>query len=165
MPAKQINNIEFRFTNTVPIDLKINFINLILETSEPTIVYLELFSLDQSKERSFIIPSESVDFLVKLGFVYDQLGSFKIIGYDLSLLNHQNNILFTDLIQNKFETNKIQNFSTSTQSSIESNYEIEMISKIPLIKQIILQSNELVVEIYSAELVSTPILNCHLGIW
>ena len=60
---------ELVLTNSIPIDLIIDHINLIIESTEFELKFIELFNLNETKDRSFIIPSLADDFIIELGFI------------------------------------------------------------------------------------------------
>ena len=76
---------ELVLTNSIPIDLIIDHINLIIESTEFELKFIELFNLNETKDRSFIIPSLADDVIIELGFILDIHGHFKINGKYLSL--------------------------------------------------------------------------------
>lgn len=75
--VNQLNRVEIQFTNPIEIDLKINSIELLAETSESNKIRLKLF--DDKENASFVLHSLT-DYKLEMGFIFEQLGQFKIIG-------------------------------------------------------------------------------------
>ncbi len=75
--VNQLNRVEIQFTNPIEIDLKINSIELLAETSESNKIRLKLF--DDKENTSFVLHSLT-DYKLEMGFIFEQLGQFKIIG-------------------------------------------------------------------------------------
>jgi len=91
--------VEFVFSNPLETDLAIDYINLLIEPqeqqqemNEPSdnccVIELFLLKSDQNK-RSFDIPAKSKHFQLQLGFVYENLAKFKIIGKSKRFVNQK----------------------------------------------------------------------------
>lgn len=164
--------------------MNIDHINLIIESTEFESKFIELFNLNETKDRSFIIPSLADDFKIELGFIFNKHGHFKIngkylnyeynlqnkifklTGYDINIFKNQNEILFSDLIQHKPTESNYRNY-VPKNSGVEYSYEVEMVPKMPLIIEINLIStdSQLVFNIHKSDLTTNTILECKLGIW
>lgn len=80
LPIKHPNIIEFTFSNLNSTLLNLEYIDLIAEKEKSSETFkIELFLIN-TKNRSFVIPEQEKELRIGFEFIYEELGSFEIIG-------------------------------------------------------------------------------------
>lgn len=99
-------------------------------------IKLNLLIDEKDNTRSFVIPALSKESKMVASFRYDQICTLKIIGYEIELFNSTHKIYFYDIYNPDWD----RSVSQHHQAAIQSHYQIEMIPKLPVIKDIHLSS-------------------------
>lgn len=205
MPVKRTNKIEIVFSNPLSIDLQVEMLSLVGElkehvNNEPRFMINMFTNLSQLKTKEEEPQVESVEEIdafrvnipahcpncrVELGFVYNTLDEFKLVGYELkSSLRIINEIMFNEISSPKADANSNNSSSrlnsvmnkptTSTTSETDlvpvlSSYDIKMIPNLPVIKSIELfslpdlnQNRQCVSQLINSKFLAVP---SKLGIW
>lgn len=203
MPVKRINKIEIVFSNPLSIDLQVERLSLIGElkehvNNEPRFMINMFTNLSQLKKKDEEQQVESVEDIdafkvnipahcpncrVELGFVYNTLDEFKLVGYELkSSLRMINEIMFSEISSPKADANSnnsssrlnsVMNKPSTTSETdlvpVLSSYDIKMIPNLPVIKSIELfslpdlnQNRQCVSQLINSKFLAVP---SKLGIW
>ncbi len=140
MRAGKFSQIGISFTNPVPASLSINSLSLIIESyQDQTKFAVELVTADDRKQTSFEIPAMlNEQAIIQMGYVFEHLGKFQIIGYEINIWNDSNRILFKDLVHESDPKlkSKLQNSMTTTTVSLQSSYDIEFFPEIPIVNKV-----------------------------
>ncbi|CAF0900744.1 unnamed protein product [Brachionus calyciflorus] len=162
-PIDNLNKIEFKFTNILPIQMKIKSIDLIAESktnndNNPKEQFLiSLVKFDEPTQREIILEPKSNSVKINLGFVFNNLGNYLIIGYELTTFNNKETIYFSEIIFKK------KNKYSNTTSSIEKSYQFDMVPKIPIIKQIRLIRQNFSNQVFHVDQTKNLIVESFLG--
>jgi hypothetical protein len=131
LPVNQVNRIELIFSNPIPLELHVESLALLAETTEKKLFKLELFLTDtEDKQRQFRIPANTNEFKLNVGFYFEEMITFKIIGYEIELFNFTSKIYFYDIY------NPEAGKSSPKAHPIDSHYDVTMIPKLPVIKDV-----------------------------
>ena len=90
-----------------------------------------------------------------------------LLGYNINIQNNQNKILFSDILKSQPNENSFRNLSAK-QTGLQLSYDCEVIPKIPIIKEVDLQSSDnsqLTFILYRSDVSRTSIIECQLGTW
>ncbi len=79
----------------------------------------------------FKIPASATEFKLTVGFYFAEIMNFKIIGYELDLFNYASKIYFYDIYNPELDKN-----SRNNANPIDSHYDVVMIPKLPVIRDL-----------------------------
>lgn len=180
MRAGELKQIGVSFTNPFPASLSIDSLSLIVESCQDQTnkFALPLSTAADNGQRGFEIPprglneNESTDSdqqtAFQMAFEFEQLGRFRIIGYEIRLWNDSNRILLKDLVQENDSKLKAKQQSLKAAAvSLQSSYEIELLPRIPVAKAVQFLTRDANDNLESAGTLSeaeTPQLTAQLGL-
>lgn len=180
MRAKTKVQIGVSFANPVPARLSIDSLSLIVEScqDQTTKFALPLSTAADNQQRGFEVPPRGLNddestvsdqqTTFQMAFEFEQLGRFRIIGYEIQLWNDSNRILFKDLVQENDCKLKAKQQSLKTAAvSLQSSYEIELFPRIPVAKAVQFLARDANDNLESAGTLSeaeTPQLTAQLGL-
>jgi hypothetical protein len=161
-------------SNPLPIELQIDFLNLLAEYTTTTtnnsksqqqdtasdrvsissiksttttttndlnrnLFRIKLFKLNAAEAAEIRLPAKTADLKLTMGFQYDALEKFKLIGYELGSLKCKSEIYFKEIASSKTSeaatlSKRLNN--TADLTGVQGQYEVEMIPKLPVIKSI-----------------------------
>ena len=125
------------FSNPIPLELCIDSFHLIAEmTSDKGEKSLKRIPMEKLNEKesssSFKIPANSKCFPITMTFNLNEIRLIKLIGYQIEIFKSWHRINFYEIYKPELE----KNYASKATSPIQSHYDIEMIPKLPLIRDI-----------------------------
>lgn len=79
--AENINTIQMTFSNSLPIELCVKSLNLLVEShSDQKRFEIQTYQNNKTKCQEFIVPANADIFQIQVSFNFSELGKFTILG-------------------------------------------------------------------------------------
>ncbi len=166
-----VHRLELAFTNITPIDLQIEYINILCENLNENNQqnHINTFKIklflnenklidDKEGNRAIVLPAKCKNFKIDMFFFIENYFHFKMIGYEFELFNFLHTIYLYDI----YDSDSDRNRSNEANSTVQSHYDIEPIPNLPVINdiQVLNQANN---SVYKIKKNKTIHINSKLG--